>query len=76
MAETAKKKPVKKKTAVKKTAAKKKTVKKTLPKITPYVPQHDVKDPDPWQALLLDHSTFIDDKAKAALLRNNATRAR
>ena len=67
----------KKKTAVtKKAAPKKRTVKKTLPKITPYVPQHDVKDPDPWQALLLDNSTFIDEKAKAALMRNNATRAR
>jgi len=72
MAETAKKKT----TAKNKVATKKKTAKKALPKIPPYVPQHDVKNPDPWQALLLDHSTFINDKAKAALLRNNATRAR
>lgn len=41
---------------------------------TPHI--HDPTRPDPWHALLLDDSTFIDAAAKAALLRNNATRSR
>lgn len=40
------------------------------------LPAHDDKNPDPWRALLLDRSTFIDEKVKAALLRNNASRSR
>lgn len=34
--------------------------------------RHDLKNPNPWLALSLDQSTFIDQKAKEALLRNNA----
>lgn len=37
---------------------------------------HDDKNPDPWHALLLDQSTFIDENVKAALMRNNASRSR
>lgn len=37
---------------------------------------HDEKNPDPWHALLLDQSTFIDENVKAALMRNNASRSR
>jgi hypothetical protein len=37
---------------------------------------HDFSDPDPWVALELDRSTFFDPKAKAALLRGNASRSR
>lgn len=33
---------------------------------------HDVANPDPWLALALDQSTFLDQAAKEALLRNNA----
>ncbi len=38
--------------------------------------KHDLNNPDPWIALMLDHSTFIDQKAKEALLRNNASKSR
>lgn len=38
--------------------------------------KHDFGDPDPWVALSLDRSTFIDPAAKEALMRNNATRSR
>ena len=38
--------------------------------------KHDPLNPDPWLALLLDRSTFIDENVKAALMRNNASRAR
>lgn len=38
--------------------------------------KHDHKNPDPWLALLLDKSTFIDEHVKEALLRNNDSRAR
>lgn len=37
---------------------------------------HNSDDPDPWLALALDNSTFIEQKAKDALLRNNASRSR
>jgi hypothetical protein len=37
---------------------------------------HDDKNPDPWHALLLDQSTFIDEKVKEVLMRNNASRSR
>ncbi|MFN7112734.1 MAG: DUF6999 family protein [Alphaproteobacteria bacterium] len=40
------------------------------------LPAHDDQNPDPWRALLLDRSTFIDEKVKSALLRNNASRSR
>lgn len=65
MAETAKKprKKTQKKNKTKKNAA-------------AFQPRHDMRDPDPWQALLLDNSSFIDEKAKAALMRNNGTPAR
>ncbi len=38
--------------------------------------QHDYSNPDPWVALALDRSTFFDTNAKAALMRNNASRSR
>ena len=38
--------------------------------------QHDFTNPDPWVALALDNSTFFDKEAKAALMRNNASRSR
>lgn len=37
---------------------------------------HDLTNPDPWLALALDQSTFFDQPAKEALLRNNATWSR
>jgi len=37
---------------------------------------HDLENPDPWLALALDQSTFFDQSAKEALLRNNDTRSR
>ncbi len=37
---------------------------------------HDHQNPDPWLALFLDQSTFIDEKVKDALMRNNASRSR
>jgi hypothetical protein len=37
---------------------------------------HDLENPDPWLALALDQSTFFDQSAKEALLRNNGTRSR
>jgi len=37
---------------------------------------HDLNNPDPWLALALDQSTFFDQPAKEALLRNNGTRSR
>jgi hypothetical protein len=33
--------------------------------------RHDAQNPDPWMALALDQSTFFDQAAKEALLRNN-----
>ncbi|MGH1404010.1 MAG: DUF6999 family protein [Alphaproteobacteria bacterium] len=38
--------------------------------------QYNPEDPDPWLALALDQSTFFDQSAKEALLRNNATWSR
>lgn len=38
--------------------------------------KHDLNDPDPWHALMVDRSTFIDEHVKAALMRNNASRSR
>ena len=38
--------------------------------------QHDFTNPDPWVALALDNSTYFDADAKAALMRNNASRSR
>src|SRR5262245_37115966 len=37
---------------------------------------HDPNNPDPWMALALDQSTFFDQSAKEALLRNNDTWSR
>lgn len=37
---------------------------------------HDFANPDPWLALALDQSTFFDQSAKDALLRNNGTWSR
>lgn len=37
---------------------------------------HDFNNPDPWVALSLDRSTFIEQHAKDALLRNNASASR
>jgi len=37
---------------------------------------HDPANPDPWHALALDQSTFFDQSAKEALLRNNASASR
>lgn len=37
---------------------------------------HDFANPDPWLALALDQSTFFDQSAKEALLRNNGTWSR
>lgn len=37
---------------------------------------HDHGNPDPWLALSLDQSTFLDQKVKDALMRNNATWSR
>lgn len=37
---------------------------------------HDLDNPDPWLALSLDQSTFLDQNAKEALLRNNANWSR
>jgi hypothetical protein len=37
---------------------------------------HDPRDPDPWLALWLDHSLPIDDDAKQALVRGNASYCR
>ena len=70
---TKKTKPkAKAKTATKKkTKAKVKTPKAVMPETT-----HDVTNPDPWHALLLDNSTFIDMRAKQALMHNNASRSR
>ena len=39
-------------------------------------PVHNMQDPNPWYALTQDHSTFIDQSAKEALLRNNDTWSR
>lgn len=36
---------------------------------------HDFNNPDPWVALSLDQSTFFDKRAKAALLRGNASKS-
>ncbi len=41
-----------------------------------FVAAHNQNDPDPWEALLLDKSTFISIEAKAALMRNNGSRSR
>ncbi len=38
--------------------------------------KHDFSNPDPWVALALDQSTFFDEKAKDALMRNNASKSR
>lgn len=38
--------------------------------------QHNFSNPDPWVALELDHSTYFEADAKAALMRNNASRSR
>jgi len=38
--------------------------------------KHDFSDPNPWVALALDQSTFFDTKAKDALMRSNALKAR
>jgi len=38
--------------------------------------QYNPENPDPWLALALDQSTFFDQSAKEALLRNNATWSR
>lgn len=38
--------------------------------------KHDHKNPDPWMALALDQSTFVDQSAKEALLINNASFSR
>tara|TARA_R110002124_G_scaffold149220_1_gene314924 strand:+ start:61724 stop:62608 length:885 start_codon:yes stop_codon:yes gene_type:complete len=40
------------------------------------VKDHDIENPDPWLALALDQSTFFDQRAKDALLRNNGTWSR
>lgn len=40
------------------------------------VKSHDIENPDPWLALALDQSTFLDQSAKEALLRNNASWSR
>lgn len=40
------------------------------------IAKHDFSNPDPWVALELDQSTFFDAGAKAALMRNNASRSR
>ena len=37
--------------------------------------KHDFNNPDPWVALSLDQSTFFDTRAKAALLRGNASKS-
>lgn len=37
--------------------------------------KHDYNNPDPWVALSLDQSTFFDRRAKAALLRGNASKS-
>lgn len=37
---------------------------------------HDLKNPDPWMALMFDQSTFVGQRAKEALLRNNNTWSR
>lgn len=37
---------------------------------------HNFDDPDPWVALALDPSGYFDPRAKAALLRGNASRSR
>ncbi len=37
---------------------------------------HDLNNPDPWLALALDQSTFFEQPAKEALLRNNGTWSR
>ncbi|MCB1783965.1 MAG: hypothetical protein KDI13_08200 [Alphaproteobacteria bacterium] len=37
---------------------------------------HDLANPDPWLALALDQSTFVDQRAKDALMRNNAAWSR
>jgi hypothetical protein len=36
------------------------------------IPGHDPLNPDPWHALLLDTSLFMQDAPRAALMRNNA----
>lgn len=38
--------------------------------------RHDATNPNPWMALALDQSTFFDQAAKEALLRNNDTWSR
>ncbi len=38
--------------------------------------KYDINDPDPWLALELDKSTFIDDETKHALMNNNRSRSR
>ncbi|MFA7276734.1 MAG: hypothetical protein WC043_08030 [Pseudobdellovibrionaceae bacterium] len=40
------------------------------------LPQHNPQNPDPWAALAIDQTTFIDQAAKEALMRNNGTSAR
>lgn len=38
--------------------------------------KHDFNDPDPWLALELDKSTFIEDRVKRALMDSNRSRSR
>ena len=38
--------------------------------------KHNFDNPDPWLALALDRSTYFEPNAKAALVRNNATKSR
>ncbi|GAB5388128.1 MAG: hypothetical protein Alpg2KO_10960 [Alphaproteobacteria bacterium] len=38
--------------------------------------EHDFDDPDPWLALELDKSTFIDEETRGALMANNRSRSR
>lgn len=38
--------------------------------------KHDFNDPDPWLALELDKSTFIDQHVRSALMENNRSRSR
>lgn len=40
------------------------------------VDKHDFSNPDPWLALALDNSTFIGQRPKEALMRNNDTLSR
>jgi hypothetical protein len=43
---------------------------------SPDIDKHDSSNPDPWFALALDQSSFIEQQAKEALLRNNDTYSR